>query len=58
MKIFAKLKEFFTGRISDEEVASHDWVLCPRCSVNIMKEDLVANDWICPNCSEHINIED
>ena len=58
MRILARLKEFLTGRISDEEVDAHDWVLCPKCSVNVMKEDLLENGCICPNCSAHIDIKE
>ena len=54
MSIFENIKNFFTGKISDEEVAAHEWVLCPKCQVNIMKEDLDDNNWICPNCKTSI----
>ena len=54
MGIFEQIKNFFTCRISDEEVAAHEWVLCPKCQVNIMKEDLDGNNWVCPNCSSPI----
>lgn len=54
MNIFELLKKFITPTISDEEVAEHDWVLCPKCNVNITKEDLQDNDWVCPNCKTKI----
>lgn len=48
---------FLTGRISDEEVAAHEWILCPNCQVNIIKEDLEGNNYTCPSCNTKINIE-
>ena len=54
MSIFENIKKIFTGRISDEEVAAHEWVLCPKCQVNNLKEDLEANNWICLACSASI----
>jgi len=45
------------GKISDEEVAKHEWVLCPNCNVNVMKEDLIGNDYCCPNCHAEIQKE-
>ena len=58
MSIFESIKNFFTGRISDEEVAANEWVLCPKCQVNILKEILDDNNWICPNCKTPIIRED
>lgn len=57
MSIFEKIKNLLTDKISDEEIAAHEWVLCPKCQVNITKEDLDCNNWICPNCSAAITKE-
>lgn len=51
---FEKIKNLFSGRITDEEVESNEWLLCPKCSVNIMKDDLISNEWVCPNCNCHM----
>jgi acetyl-CoA carboxylase beta subunit len=52
--MFERIKNFLTGKISDEDVNAHEWIFCPNCQVNIMKEDLDNNNWICPNCSTSI----
>lgn len=57
MNIIEIIKKFLTPVISDEEVAAHEWILCPKCNVNITKEDLQDNDWICPNCKTKISKE-
>lgn len=57
MRFLTKIINFFTGRISDEEVATTEWVLCPKCNVNIAKTDFVANDCKCPLCNSIIEIE-
>ena len=57
MRFLTKIINFFTGRISDEEVTTTEWVLCPKCNVNIAKTDFVANDCKCPLCNSIIEIE-
>ena len=57
MKIFEMIKKIITPTISDEEIAEHEWVLCPKCNVNITKEGLQDNEWICPNCKIKITSE-
>ena len=54
MDIISFIKNLFTIKISDEEIAEHDWILCPKCNVNITKEDIEDNNWICPNCKTKI----
>ena len=48
------IKKIINPTISDEEVAEHEWILCPKCNVNITQEDLQDNEWICPNCKTKI----
>ena len=57
MKITEFIKNLFTSKISDEEIAQHEWILCPKCNVNITKEDLQDNEWLCPNCKTKITKE-
>lgn len=56
MSLWSAIKSFFstTGTISDEEVASKEWVLCPKCNVYIEKEVLEDEDYVCPNCHTQI----
>jgi len=54
MDLFKAIKQMFSGEISDEEVAAHEWVQCPNCDVNITKEDLSFNNGKCPVCKYKI----
>ena len=54
MGFLDKIKSIFSDTISDEEVASQEWVLCPNCNVNISKQDLSDNGGRCPNCKCNI----
>jgi len=54
MNFIEKFINFINGKISDEEVDSNDWVLCPKCSVNVLRQDLLDNNLKCPNCSTFI----
>ncbi len=50
MNFFENLKNFFTGRISDEEIASAEWILCPNCQINYEKDIIIDNGGRCPKC--------
>lgn len=50
MKIFEQIKNFLTGRISDEEFEANEWVYCHKCQTYILKEDFENNDGVCPHC--------
>jgi len=51
------IKKLFSFKISDEEIAEHEWVLCPKCNVNVTKEDIFDNNGFCPNCKTKIVID-
>ena len=57
MGFLDNIKSFFSVKISDEEIAKHDWILCQNCNVNITREDLESNGGHCPNCGYNISRE-
>ena len=52
------LKSLIVRELSDKEINSKEWVLCNKCEVNILKQDLIDNDGVCPNCNNRIFQED
>lgn len=56
-KMIEFIKKLFSFKISDEEIAEHEWVLCPKCNVNVTKEDIFDNNGFCPNCKTKIVID-
>lgn len=44
MNIFETISNFIGVRISDAEINANEWILCPHCSVNILKNDVEDNN--------------
>ena len=58
MSFWERIKDLLMRRISDEEIVKYEWIQCPKCLVNIRKEDLIDNDMVCLSCSVKITIEE
>ncbi len=49
-----KIKTAIRERASKEDIAKSDWTSC--CRGPILKKDLEANLWVCPDCNKHHRI--
>lgn len=58
MGFFENIRTLFSGKISDEEVEANEWILCPKCNTNILKEDAIEGDMICPVCKTDLPREE
>ena len=55
IKAGEKIKTAFHKRASKEDIAKSDWTSC--CRGPILKKDLEANLWVCPDCNKHHRIK-
>ena len=55
IKAGEKIKTAFHERASKEDIAKSDWTSC--CRGPILKKDLEANLWVCPDCNKHHRIK-
>ena len=55
IKAGEKIKSAFHERASKEDIAKSDWTSC--CRGPILKKDLEANLWVCPDCNKHHRIK-
>ena len=55
IKAGEKIKTAFHERASKEDLAKSDWTSC--CRGPILKKDLEANLWVCPDCNKHHRIK-
>ena len=55
IKASEKIKTAFHERASKEDIAKSDWTSC--CRGPILKKDLEANLWVCPDCNKHHRIK-
>ena len=54
IKAGEKIKTAIHKRATKEEIANSDWTSC--CKGPILKKDLEANLWVCPDCNKHHRI--
>ena len=50
-----KIKTAIKKRASKEDIANSDWTSC--CTGPILKKDLEANLWVCPECNRHHSVK-
>ena len=55
IKAGEKIKTAFHERATKEDIAKSDWNSC--CRGPILKKDLEANLWVCPDCNKHHRIK-
>ena len=55
IKAGEKIKTALHERASKEDIAKSDWTSC--CRGPILKKDLEANLWVCPDCNKHHRIK-
>ena len=55
IKAGEKIKTAFHERATKEDIAKSDWTSC--CRGPILKKDLEANLWVCPDCNKHHRIK-
>ena len=55
IKAGEKIKTAFHERASKEDIAKSDWTSC--CRGPILKKDLEAKLWVCPDCNKHHRIK-
>ena len=55
IKAGEKIKTAIKERASKEDIAKSDWTSC--CRGPILKKDLEANLWVCPDCNKHHRIK-
>ncbi len=55
IKAGEKIKTAIRERASKEDIAKSDWTSC--CRGPILKKDLEANLWVCPDCNKHHRIK-
>ena len=55
IKASEKIKTAFHERATKEDIAKSDWTSC--CRGPILKKDLEANLWVCPDCNKHHRIK-
>ncbi len=54
MGFFDKLKNLLLGKITDEEIATTEWLYCPKCQMNYEKDIIADNHGKCPKCGEQL----
>ena len=55
IKAGEKIKTAIRERATKEDIAKSDWTSC--CKGPILKKDLEANLWVCPDCNKHHRIK-
>ena len=55
IKAGEKIKSAIHKRATKEDIANSDWTSC--CKGPILKKDLEANLWVCPDCNKHHRIK-
>ena len=55
IKAGEKIKTALHERATKEDIAKSDWTSC--CRGPILKKDLEANLWVCPDCNKHHRIK-
>ena len=55
IKAGEKIKTAIKERASKEDIANSDWTSC--CTGPILKKDLEANLWVCPECNRHHSVK-
>ena len=55
IKAGEKIKTAIRERATKEDIAKSEWTSC--CRGPILKKDLEANLWVCPDCNKHHRIK-